>query len=335
MYKSNVKKSITKSEKKINKKLNYNFSTIGKIAFYHKHYNYLLSQKYLSVAREYNDYYYQQLAFRVYNCSNFVKYAQFSNQKQKIITMHSCNDRLCMTCNYRRSQRTFAKLIRVIKSDDFVNKKYKLIFLTLTLENVPPNELNQAINHIFYSFKKFMLNKRIAKMSKGFFRALEITFNEKDRTFHHHLHIIFVVNKSYFDDSKQYLKQSDFTDIWQSSAALDYTPVVFVEKIKDNKGLAEVSKYSVKANDKFIKELTNYEFKTLRDELANRRLVSMGGVVRDIAKKLKLNLDDNDIKSDDLTDDDIKDETLQAIISLRWSVGFGKYQLVEKEKVGF
>jgi len=334
MY-QNVKKSITKSEKKINKKLKYNFSTIGKIAFYHKHYNQVLSDKYLSVSKEFNDTFYQRLAYRVLNCCDFVKYSQFSNQKQKIITMHSCNDRLCMTCNYRRSQRTFAKLIRVIKSDDFVNKKYKLIFLTLTLENVPPDKLNQGINHIFYSFNKFLKNKKIKRMNKGFFRALEITFNEKDRTFHHHLHIIFVVNKSYFDDSKLYLKQVDFRNIWGASACLDYEPFVFVEKVRDNKGLAEVSKYSVKANDKFIKELTNYEFKTLRDELANRRLISMGGVVRDIAKKLKLNLNDNDIKSDDIDDDDIKDETLQAIISLRWSVGFGKYQLVEKEKVGF
>jgi len=69
--------------------------------------------------------------------------------------------------------------------------------------------------------------------------------------------------------------------------------------------------------------------------LANRRLVSMGGVIRDIARKLKLNLDSDDITSDDLTDEDIKDEVLQFIYLLKWSVGFGKYQLAEKEKVGF
>jgi len=336
---------IQENEKKVKKNFKYhlknddkaksNITSVAKISFYKRHYQYLLYQKYLSIAKEFNDSYYQSLAYRVYYCADFVEYAQFTNFKQKIVNMHTCNDRLCPTCNYRRSQRTFAKLIRVIKHPDFTDKHYKLIFLTLTLKNIPPSQLGQGINHIFYSFNKFLKNKRIKRMNKGFFRALEITFNQDDKTFHHHLHIIFVVNKSYFDDSKQYLKQADFTDIWGASAGLDYTPICFVEKVKDNKGLAEISKYSVKIDEKLIKKLSNKEFKILRDELANRRLISMGGVLRDIARKLKLNLDDDNIKSDDISDDDIKNEVLQFIYLLKWSVGFGKYQLAEKEKVGF
>jgi len=326
---------IEQKEKKVNKKLKYNFSTIGKIAYYHKHYNQILSDKCLSVAKEYDDYFYQQLAYKSLHCGDTVDYLQFSNGKQKIINIFTCQIRLCMTCNYRRSQRTFAKLIRIVKDKDFVDKKYKLIFLTLSLENVPPDKLGQGINHIFYSFDKFLKNKRIKKMSKGFFRALEITFNEKDRTFHHHLHIIFVVNSSYFKHPELYLKQVDFRNIWGASACLDYEPFVYVERVRDNKGLAEVAKYSVKADDKFIKKLTNLEFKILLDELRNRRLISMGGVVRDIARKLKLSLDDNDITSDDISDDDIKDEVLKAIIGLRWSVGFGKYRLVKKDNPNF
>jgi plasmid rolling circle replication initiator protein Rep len=336
---------IQENEKKVKKNFKYhlkndgkvkqNITSIAKISFYKRHYNQVLSDKCLSVAKEYDDYLYQQLAFRALHCGDTVDYMQFSNGKQKIINIFTCQLRLCMVCNYRRSQRTFAKLIRVIKHPDFTDKKYKLIFLTLTLKNINPDELKQGINHIFYSFDKFLKNKKIKRMNKGFFRALEITFNEKDRTFHHHMHIVFVVNNSYFKHPDLYLKQADFTNIWQSSAGLDYTPVCFVEKVKDNKGLAEVAKYAVKADEKFIKKLTNLEFMTLFAELRNRRLVSMGGVIRDIARKLKLNLDDNDITSDDIDDDDIKDEVLQAIIGLHWSVGFGKYRLVKKENPNF
>jgi len=315
-------------------KAKQNITPIGKISFYKRHYN-QLSDKYLSIAKQFNDETYQRRAYEVLYCSDFIEYAQFSNLKQKIVNMHTCKDRLCPICNYRRSQRTFAKLIRVIKHPDFTDKNYKLIFLTLTLKNIEPDKLGQGINHIFYSFDKFLKNKKIKRMNKGFFRALEITFNVESKTFHHHLHIIFVVNNTYFTDSKQYLKQSDFTDIWGASAGLDYTPLVFVEKVKNDKGLAEVSKYSVKIDKELIKKLTNEEFKILRDELANRRLISMGGVLRDIARKLKLNLDNDNITSDDLTDEDIKDEVLQFIYLLKWSVGFGKYQLAEKEKVGF
>jgi len=336
---------IQESQKKVKKnfkqnlkndgKAKQNITSIAKISFYKKHYQDPLYEKYLNIAREYDEPTYQRRAYEVLYCADFIEYAQFSNHIQKIVNMHTCKDRLCPTCNYRRSQRTFAKLIRIVKDKDFLDKKYKLIFLTLTLKNIPPSQLGQGINHIFYSFNKFLKNKRIKRMNKGFFRALEITFNAESKTFHHHLHIVFVVNQSYFTDSKQYLKQADFTDIWQSSAGLDYTPLVFVEKVRDNKGLAEISKYSVKIDKELIKKLTNEEFKILRDELANRRLISMGGVLRDIARKLKLNLDDDNIKSDDISDDDIKNEVLQFIYLLKWSVGFGKYQLAEKEKVGF
>jgi len=331
--KKKVKKNF-KQNLKNDGKIKQNITQVGKIAFYRSHYNFLLGNKYLSIAKEFNDFYYQQLAYKVFNCADFVKYGQYSNQIQKVFEMHTCQDRLCPTCNYRRSLRTFAKLICIIKSDEFVNKKYKSIFLTLTLRNVSQDRLGNGINDIFYSFNKFLKNKRIKAMNKGFFRSLEITFNKNRRDYHHHMHIVFVVNNSYFTHSDLYLKQSEFTDIWQSSAGLDYTPIVFVEKIKDAKGIAEVSKYAVKTDKELINNLSNSEFKTLRDELRNRRLISMGGVIRDIARKLKLNLDDNDIKSDDISDEDIKDETLQAIISLRWSVGFGKYQLAEKEQVG-
>jgi len=330
---------ITQNFNKIILENNYNvkrkFTQVGKIAFYHKHYNYLLSQKYLSIAKEFNDSFYQRLAYAVYNCADFVKYSQFTNNIQKVITMHTCQDRLCPVCNYRRSLRTFAKLIRIIQSKEFADKGYKSIFLTLTLKNVSQDRLKQGIDHIFYSFDKFLKNKRIKRMRKGFFRSLEITFNKDSRDYHHHLHTIFVVNSSYFKHPDLYLKQADFTDIWQSSAGLDYTPIVFVEKIKNAKGIAEVAKYAVKTDKELINNLSNSEFKTLRDELRNRRLIGMGGVIKDIAKTLNLNLDDNDITSDDIDDSDIKDEVLQAIISLRWSVGFGKYQLVDKELIGF
>jgi len=331
MITQNFNKIILKNNSKVKSKI----TQVSKIAYYHRHYNKLLGDKYLSIAREFNDSFYQRLAYAVYNCADFVKYAQFTNNIQKVITMHTCQDRLCPVCNYRRSLRTFAKLIRIIQSKEFADKGYKSIFLTLTLKNVSQDRLGKGIDHIFYSFDKFLKNKRIKRMRKGFFRSLEITFNKDSRDYHHHLHTIFVVNSSYFKQGDLYLKQADFTDIWQSSANLDYTPICFVEKIRDAKGIAEVAKYAVKTDKELINNLTNSEFKTLRDELRNRRLIGMGGVIKDIAKTLNLNLDDNDITSDDIDDFDIKDEVLQAIISLRWSVGLGKYQLVDKELIGF
>jgi len=327
MFKSDVKKIISKSKSKVKR----NFTKVGKIAYYRRHYNYPLSQKYLSISKECNDSEYQARAYRVLYCSNSIQYEQYTS-KQRIINMTSCQDRLCPVCNYRRTQRIFAKLIRIIKSKEFLDKKYKLIFLTLTLKNV--SELGQGIDDIFYSFNKFLKNKRIKRINKGFFRALEVTFNRDSRDYHHHLHIVFVVNNSYFKHPDLYLKQKDFTDIWQSSANLDYTPICFIERVRDDKGIAEVAKYSVKVDKELIEDLTNQEFKTLRDELTRRRLVSLGGILRQLDAKLKLNLSKGgDINSDDIDDEYYKDEVLKFIVGLQWMVGLGKYRLVDKELV--
>lgn len=316
-----MNKKIIQQKKKIVK---VKRSKIAKINYYKRYQTEKLSQRYLKIARERNDSVYQKRAIDVNQCCDNIKYAQFSDGSQKILNMFSCKDRLHTACNYRRSVRTFAQLTQIINSDEFLKEDYKCIFLTLTLKSVSPKKLKNGIDEILYAFKKFMLNKRIKQTVKGFFRALEITFNPKTHKFHHHLHIIFIVNSSYF--KKNYIKQSEFIDIWKKSAAIDYTPVVDVRPIKDFGGVAEVAKYSVSADDNLLDGLSDNELVILRDNLTNRRLVSMGGCVRDIARKLKLNLDDENL-NEEITDNDLKNGFLKFIIFLKWNIGFGKYQI--------
>ena len=325
-----ISKKIISGEKKQVKKKE---TKITKFYYYKKYQTENLSSRYLQIARDRNDSTYQKRAVDVNQCCDYIEYAQFTNQIQKVIGMNSCKDRLHSACNYRRSLRTFAKLSQIIKSQDFIEKKYKFIFLTLTLKSVAPVNLKQGIDEIFYTFNKFLKNKRIKQVSKGFFRALEITFNKKTHTFHHHLHCIFVVNSSYFT-SHEYIKQAEFAEIWRSSAGVDYMPVVDVRPIKNFGGVAEVAKYSVSADDELLDSLSDDELIILRDNLTNRRLVGLGGVVRDVARKLKINIDD-DKSTESINDDDVKDEVLKFIIGLKWNIGLGKYKMVEKQKVGF
>lgn len=325
-----ISKKIISGEKKQVKKKE---TKITKIYYYKKYQTENLASRYLQIARDRNDSLYQKRAIDVNQCCDYIEYAQFSNKIQKVIGMNSCKDRLHSACNYRRSLQTFAKLSQIIKSQDFIEKKYKFIFLTLTLKSVAPADLKKGIDEMFYTFKKFLLNKRIKQATKGFFRALEITFNKKTHTFHHHLHCIFVVNSSYFT-SHEYIKQAEFSEIWRSSAGVDYMPVVDVRPIKNFGGVAEVAKYSVSADNELLDSLSDDELIILRDNLTNRRLVGLGGVVRDVARKLKINIDDEST-TETINDDDVKDEVLKFIIGLKWNIGLGKYQMVEKQKVDF
>lgn len=45
-------------------------------------------------------------------------------------------------------------------------------------------------------------------------------------TYHPHFHILLAVPTNYF--SKNYIKQSEWTDMWQRAMKLDYTPIVHV-----------------------------------------------------------------------------------------------------------
>ena len=111
-------------------------------------------------------------------------------------------------------------------------------------------------------------------------------------------------------------------------------PVVDVRPIKNFGGVAEIAKYSVSADNELLDSLSDDELIILRDNLTNRRLVGLGGVVRDVARKLKINIDDEST-TETINDDDVKDEVLKFIIGLKWNIGLGKYQMVEKQKVDF
>ena len=287
-----------------------------------------LSKKYDELADIYSDDRFSRWSRRVYECGDYLEFHRFERAGLKLKSANFCCDRLCPLCNWRRSLRTFAKVSKIIQSKTFIETGYRNLFLTLTVKNCQIDELHTAFEHIFYSFNKFLKNKRIKETIKGYFRALEVTYNSKTRTFHPHLHLILAVPASYF--SKNYISQADFTLIWQNSLDVEYTPIVDIRKFKDAKGVAEASKYVIKADDKFLKKIPYEALYFLRLELQNVRLLGSGGIYRQIAKELKLELN-NDVVEIDLPQDDV----LVEILKYRWVVGMKNYEIFEIEKVGF
>ena len=286
-----------------------------------------LSERYAKLFDIYADDRFLRWSQRVLECGDYLEFYRFEKAGLKLKSANFCCDRLCAMCNWRRSLRTFAKISKIIQSKSFVEGGYKNLFLTLTVENVEITELHEAFEHIFYSFNKFLKNKRISKAVKGYFRALEITFNKKTQTFHPHLHLILAVGKSYF--SKDYISQADFTEIWRRSLGVNYTPLVDIRRFKGNKGIAEASKYVIKSDDKFLKSIDNKALRILRLEMQNVRLIGSGGIYRQIARELKLALDN------DAVEIDMPDDILIEILKFRWAVGLKNYEIFEKEKVGF
>jgi plasmid rolling circle replication initiator protein Rep len=322
----NVKDSINELKKVVKQKK----SSKEQVSEFRKHklMSLKLVPRYTEIGRFYDDDRFLKWSYRIENCGNYIEFYKWQNAGLKVKTANFCCDRLCPNCNWRRSLRMFAKLSKIINSKQYAETKYKNLFLTLTIRNCNIDELHESIKNIFYSFKKFVQHKAISNAVMGYFRALEITYNPKTQTFHPHLHVILAVPSSYF--KTYYLSQEKLTYLWQQSLAADYKPIIDIRKFKDNKGIAEASKYVIKADDKFLKNIDNEALRILRLELGNTRLVGFSGIFRSIAAELKLTI------NDDVVENDIPlDDVLIEILTLKWSIGLRNYELFKREVVGF
>ena len=113
------------------------------------------------------------------------------------ITGKYCNTRICNTCNRIR-------MANMINGYGPVLQELKdLQFVTLTIPNIPGEELPGAITAMGKSFVKVMDRLRKRSISYGGIRKLEITYNTVRNDFHPHYHLIVsgaVVAKTIVDE---------------------------------------------------------------------------------------------------------------------------------------
>lgn len=275
--------------------------------------------------------------FAVKYCSNYLVFQETTDGNKKLIDARFCRIRLCPMCTWRRTKKVFSQLSKITQEIN-KDKEREYIFLTLTCKNVPAGELKGQIKDILQSFKRMMDgNSRIKKMCLGYFRGLEVTRNEKDGTYHPHIHCVICVNKSYFK-SKNYISQKEWCEIWKHYLKIDYIPNVDVRKAtKTYKSIAELSSYTVKPEDIILEneseEIIDNNVMTLHNALHRVRLVGMGGLFKEYHKKL--NLEDTNKEDIDLvhTDTEKEDDILltNIITVYKWNIGYKNYILEKTE----
>lgn len=264
------------------------------------------------------------------------------SEAPKLFKANFCKNRLCSMCTWRRSMKIFGQVSQVM---DVIQSDYEFIFLTLTVRNCSAAMLPATIDQLQEGFNRLMKTAPIRKAFKGYFKALEITHHPeylRDVEYHPHLHLIVAVNKSYFT-SRDYVSQAKLIGLWQSVCALEYTPVVGIQKIRQadiqkneislKKAVCEVAKYSIKNS-----EVTRGSFdeidrtvETYITALASRRLCSFGGIFKKTAKALKL----DDLTEGDLVRTDIehvRSDVAYMIIGYKWQIGYGYVREFIKEE---
>jgi hypothetical protein len=216
---------------------------------------------------------------------------------------------------------------------DQVELEYKNLvplFLGITIQNCKATipETTKALNEIFKGWDRLLKIRHIKAPIKGWFRALELTYNKARDEFHLHIHAIILVDESYFKTSA-YMKTAEWVQRWRSSMRLDYDPICDIRKIKNDKGkrkgIAEVAKYTVKDTD-FItpeKPLTDRLTNILNKTLKKRRLVAYGGIMRQIATKFR--------EFEDLVntgEGTIREDVATVIEKFSWRFGLADYVLM-------
>lgn len=274
--------------------------------------------------------------FDLEHCADTLLFAENAEGKKKLKSANFCRLRLCPMCQWRRSLKMFGQVQTITDKILERDKSTRFLFATFTVKNVDAENLETCINILNNKFlylvsknKTFAPAKKLKQNLLGYLKAVEVTYNTKDKTYHPHLHVIFAVKSTFFKNKQNYMTKKEWIELWQKALNVDYKPQTDIRAIKTNTGkaVAEVAKYPVKTapilslNDDEAVEV----LKTLTLSLNKKRFVSYGGIFKTIKQELKL----QDVETDkDLVNTDIEQqERFNAVTAVlfRYNFKFGCY----------
>ncbi|MDT2550918.1 protein rep [Enterococcus avium] len=274
-----------------------------------------------------------------YQCAEVLKFKELEGR----LRLHQawfCKSKLCPICNWRRSMKYGVQLGQIIDVVREREPKAKFIFLTLTVKNVSGEKLGEELTNLTKSFDRLFRRAKVKKSVIGYLRAIEVTYTAERDDYHPHIHVMLMVKASYFKKSEYYISQEEWTEMWEQSAKLDYTPIVDVRKVKPHKkkakdemdlrgAIIETAKYPTKPIEKMGK--TEEQKLKVTDDLYKalyrKRQIGFGGLFKEIRKELQL----EDVENGDLihVDEDNDDVSLGTEIVAVWNWERMNYYVAE------
>ncbi len=210
-----------------------------------------------------------------------------TREKKKLESGFFCEQRLCAGCSWREALKD-AMCISCI-SQAMTQEKYRMLFVTLTVVNVPASELRDTIQRIGKAWIKLMKRKDY-QCWQHYIRKVEITYNKERNDYHPHLHCVIFVKEDYFKTrSGKYIQQSRLLTDWRDAYSDPRITQVDIRRcyVKDgstSNAILEVAKYSAKASDY---SQSQEVFTTMYNALYHARLLTYAGR----CKELKANYD--------------------------------------------
>ncbi len=268
----------------------------------------IISRKFQAqhIANLYRQIGYQSYYERINQCARYLKYVEkvphyfdidpesgaleFSEKDSefRLVAGVFCRVRHCPICQWRKTKRWQAIMLRNLATIKRELPKHRWLFLTLTVKNCQFELLRETIEHLNKSFRKLVKWKSFP--AEGWIKSLEVTINQKTNSVHPHFHIMLLVPPKYFNlrgKRSVYMRQADWQSSWRKVAKLDYDPMVNIRAIKPSleaKSIAEALKYSVKPDDLF--EVNQEQLFQLTSQLDGVHSINKGGILRKYLKNV-------------------------------------------------
>lgn len=255
-----------------------------------------------------------------------------------------CHQRFCPICSARLARKNSKQLARILATAQERLPGCQFLFLTLAPRSVPADQLKNGVALTLKAWNRFTQITRLKRAAVGTFRALEVTRNIQTDTYHPHIHAILCVAGDYFHDESKYIQQVELISMWRRALRVSYNPTAHISAIYAKGGsgdvqrqtadaVREAAKYSVKDEDIIASWLTPEQqgevFRTLLQALHGRRLNAFSGLLRDIARDLKM----ENLEAADLIDADENPDAVKIAYQLfevwQWSDRLREYECTD------
>lgn len=248
-------------------------------------------------------------------CGTFNLYVSTADkEKKKMVGGNHCKNRFCPICAWRKARKD-AMALSVMMEAMHTEHDVKYLFLTLTTPNVRADEVKSEIAMMNKAFHKMFMRRKLKRVIQGYARKLEMTYDsnplittplfEKKQsyyerlglkvgdenptydTYNPHFHVVLAVKKSYFNDSKNYIKRDEWLEMWREVTG-DYTITqVHIERIKEKQtgnAVAEISKYTAKSSEMGVSPEV---FDTFYNSLKGKQVIAFSGLFKEYMRKFK------------------------------------------------
>jgi plasmid rolling circle replication initiator protein Rep len=280
------------------------------------------------VASHYRGTEFNRYAERIHFCSEFLDFRLVPDRdgsyRLKLAGARLCHCRQCIVCAWRRSlamkARAYKTLPKIIA--DYPTARY--LFLTLTVKNCAITDLRETLKWMNQSFSR--MTKLKDWQALGYLRTTEVTRGRDGKSAHPHFHCLLMVQASYF--GRNYIRQSEWVDMWKKALRVDYKPVLDVQALKSESSmvglLAEIIKYQCKPNDLVLSD--REWFLELTRQLHRTKAIAFGGIFKDYFRELDKEISDEEMLG--LVNE--SDEVDEGHLYFGWRRREKKYRVVDQ-----